>query len=191
MHMDLPVGKQRDAALRMAEAYRCTRVVYPGWPEQYRTADGIKRVVEVFDETAAFLGSHGLQFGLHNHTWEFEKTGGVYPYYFLLDHLDTKTFFEIDTYWARTAGCDPAKIVADFGQRAPLLHIKDGPAAQENGPQVPAGEGSMDFPAIAKAGADSIQWMIVEFDEYDKNILDGIKKSYSFLTKQGLAQGNV
>ena len=193
MHTDLPVGKQRDVALRMADAYRCKKVVYPGWPEQFRNAEGIKRVVEVFDDTATFLASRGLQFGLHNHSWEFEETGGVYPYYYLLEHLDKKTFFEIDTYWAKTAGCDPAKVVGDFGPRAPLLHIKDGPAVKgkESAPQVPAGEGSMDFPAIAKAGGENIQWMIVEFDDYDKNILDGIKKSYAYLTSSGLAEGRV
>jgi sugar phosphate isomerase/epimerase len=193
MHTELPVGKQRDDALRMADAYNCDMVIYPGWPqsEKYRNVDEMKQTAEIYNDTAAFLNTRGLHFGLHNHWWEFEKTDGVYPFYYLLEHLDAEVVFEIDTYWAKTGGLNPAKVVRDFGRRAPLLHIKDGPATkgEKAYAQVPAGEGSMDFPAIAAAGGVNIKWMIVEFDEYDKDIFDGIRKSYAFLTKRGLARG--
>ena len=193
MHTELPVGKQRDVALRMADAYRCDMVIYPGWPqgEKYKNLDATKQTAELYNKTAAFLKSRGLRFGLHNHWWEFEKTDGIYPFYYLLEHLDGKIVFEIDTYWAKTGGLDPAKVVRDFSRRAPLLHIKDGPAikGEQSYAQVPAGEGSMDFPAIVKAGGNNIQWMIVEFDEYDKDIFDGIRKSYTFLTQRGFAKG--
>ncbi len=48
----------------------------------------------------------------------------------------------------------PAKILTDFGKRAPLLHIKDGPAieGEKSYEQVPAGQAVMDFPSIIKAG---------------------------------------
>jgi sugar phosphate isomerase/epimerase len=193
MHTELPVGKQRDVALRMAEAYRCDMVIYPGWPqgEKYKDLESTKQTAEIYNETAAFLRTRGLRFGLHNHWWEFEKTDGIYPFYYLLEHLDRKIVFEIDTYWAKTGGLDPAKVVRDFGRRAPLLHIKDGPAirGEQSYAQVPAGQGSMDFPAIVRAGGNTIQWMIVEFDEYDKDIVDGMRKSYTFLTQHGLAKG--
>jgi sugar phosphate isomerase/epimerase len=193
MHADLPVGEKRDVVLRMAEAYNSDLVIYPGWPEEdkYKTVEATKHMVEVYNETAEFLRNKGLRFGLHNHWWEFEKRDGIFPFYYLLNNLDKEIFFEIDTYWAKTGGQDPAKVVRDFGKRAPLLHIKDGPAIKGDKAyeQVPAGEGSMDFPAIAKAGGENTQWMIVEFDEYDKDIFDGMKKSYAFLTTKGLAEG--
>jgi sugar phosphate isomerase/epimerase len=194
MHSELPVGKDRDMALKMADAYKCDTIVYPGWPEgdKYKNKKNIDHMVEVHDEIASFLKSKGLRYGLHNHWWDFEKNDdGIVPFYYLLEHVDKEIFFEIDTYWAKTAGQDPAKIVKDFGKRAPLLHIKDGPAIE--GPksyeQVPAGQGVMDFPAIVKAGGDNIKWMIVEFDEYAKDIFDGVKDSYSYLTRNHLARG--
>jgi sugar phosphate isomerase/epimerase len=142
---------------------------------------------------AAFLKTKGLRFGLHNHWWEFERTDGMYPFYYLLEHLDKEIFFEIDTYWAKTGGLDAARVVRDFGKRAPLMHIKDGPAVkgEQSYAQVPAGEGSMDFRAIAKAGGKNTQWMIIEFDEFAKDIFDGIKKSYTFLVQNGLAAGKI
>ncbi len=195
MHTQLPVGAERDAVLRMAVSYDCQRVVYAGWPQEkkYTSLDALRRLADLYNEIGSDLSRRGLQFGLHNHWWEFEMHDGVYPFYYLLGHLDRSIFFEIDTYWAKTGGKDPAQVVTDFGARAPLLHIKDGPAVKGDpaNKQVPAGEGTLDFPAIVGAGGKNIEWLIVEFDEYEKNILDGIKKSYAFLTKNGLAGGRV
>ena len=42
-----------------------------------------------------------------------------------------------------------------------------------------------------RAGGTNIKWMIVEFDEYANDIFDGIQKSYTYLTKNGLAEGKV
>ena len=71
--------------------------------------------------------------------------------------------------------------------------IKDGPAIKgdQANRQVPAGEGVMDFGSIAKAGGTSTEWMIVEFDEYEKDIFDGIQRSYTYLTSKGYATGKV
>jgi sugar phosphate isomerase/epimerase len=193
MHAPLPVGEQRDLVLRMAEAFDSDRVIFPGWPEtdKYKTLDHTKHMVDEYNEIGAFLKSRGLRFGLHNHWWECERNDGVFPLYYLLEHLDKEIFFEIDTYWAQTAGLDPAKVVGDFGARAPLLHIKDGPAVKGDTMynHVPLGDGSVDIPAIARAGGENTEWMIVEFDEYAKDIIDGIRKSYSYLTENGLAEG--
>jgi sugar phosphate isomerase/epimerase len=211
MHSELPVGKDRDFALKMADAYDCDTIIYHGWPSdnkfkpnrwpqdgRFQTMDETKHRIEMYDKVDDFLQTKGLRFGLHNHWWELKKTDfGIYPFYYMLEHLNKDVIFEIDTYWAKTAGQDPAKVVKDFGKRAPFLHIKDGPAVlgdpdDKKGPMyahVPAGQGTLDFPAIVKAGGENIKWMIVEFDEYAKDIFDGIKGSYDYLTKNNLAEG--
>ncbi len=195
MHTPLPVDKDREAVVKLAEAFNCDRVVFPGGsqPEKFKNAEVMKKTAETYNEVAAFLRTKGLRFGLHNHSVEFEETGGIIPNYYFLEHLDKSIFFEIDTYWVKVAGKDPAKAVRDFGKRAPLLHIKDGPGIKGDtmDKQVPVGEGAMDFPAIVKAGGKNIDWMIVEFDEYEKDIFDGIRASYVFLTKKGLAEGKI
>lgn len=208
MHTELPVGEERAKIEKMAAAYECKNVIYPGWPkglsaqdpnlmarvgEIFKTVDDTKRRVDLYNEINTYLQSKGLRFGLHNHWWEFEKFDGIVPFYYFLEHLDRNMFFEIDTYWAKTGGQNPAKVVGDFGKRAPFLHIKDGPATKDDKmfAHVPAGTGSLDFRSIVKAGGKNIQWMIVEFDEYDENIFDGMQQSYNYLTKNGLAKGNV
>ena len=37
-------------------------------------------------------------------------------------------FWQLDVYWARTGGADPAAVVAELGPRIGSLHLKDGPA---------------------------------------------------------------
>jgi Sugar phosphate isomerases/epimerases len=206
MHTDLPVGDERDKILKLADIYGCKHIIYPGWPktlftedpdlykhadEIFNTLDKIKQRAETYNEIGEFFSKKGLHFGIHNHWWEFEKSNGVIPFYYFKDHVKAHIFFEIDTYWAKTGGVDPAKAVADFGKRAPFLHIKDGPAKKGDTmfAHVPAGQGSMDFPAIVKAGGKNTQWMIVEFDEYAGNIFEGLQSSYTYLTKNGLAKG--
>ncbi|MGE5496651.1 MAG: TIM barrel protein [Syntrophothermus sp.] len=195
MHTEMPEGNQKDQILRLADAYHCDRAIYAGWPEEekYKDKDTVKRTADRYNEAAAFLKSRGLKFGLHNHWWEFEKhADGITPFYYLLENLSSDVFFEIDTYWVKTGGQDPAKVVSDFGGRAPLLHIKDGPAikGEKSYEQVPAGRGVMDFQAIVKSAAGNTEWMVVEFDEYASDIFEGIKESYDFLTGKRLAKGN-
>ena len=192
MHTELPVGDQRAHILELADAYGSQRVVYAGWPqgEKYKDKEAIEKTAATYNEVAAFLKTKGLKFGLHNHWWEFELVDNIYPFYYLLEHLDKSIFFELDTYWIKVGGLTPSKVVRDFGSRAPLLHIKDGPAVKgEKGyEQIPVGKGSMDFIAISEAGKKSTQWMVVEFDEYAGDIFEGLQSSYTWLTENGLVQ---
>jgi hypothetical protein len=71
-----------------------------------------------------------------------------------------------------------------------LLHIKDGPAVQGE-PMVAAGEGSMDFPAIAQAAGGATEWMIVELDACATDMLEAVEKSRRYLIQHNLAKGGI
>lgn len=197
-HCDIPVGDKKDEFLRMADAYGCKRMVWHGWPEdqRYKTKEGIQELTGIYNEAGRFAKDNGLSFGIHNHWWEFHnKIEDRYAYQILLDDLDADIFFELDTYWLKTAGHDPAKIVSDFGTRAPLLHIKDGPApynddlANDQTPMTPAGKGTQDFPSIVKAADGNTEWMIVEMDRTSIDVFNAIHESYNYLVGNGLADG--
>ena len=193
-HCEIPIGNEKKVWMEIADAYNCRHMVWHGWPgeDRYRSLEKLKQAVEVYNEANSFAKSNGLHFGLHNHWWEFEAVEGIIPYYYLLKNLEQDIFFEIDTYWAKTAGFDPARVVADFGGRMPFIHIKDGPAPKGKivREQVPAGQGTLDFPAIAKAG-QAAEWMIVEFDACATDMMEAVHESYRYLTQNGLARGTV
>jgi sugar phosphate isomerase/epimerase len=197
-HCEIPMGDNKAAFLRTADAFQCKRMVWHGWPEdqRYKTKEGIKELSSIYNESARFAKDNGLQFGIHNHWWEFHnKIEDRYAYQVLLDELDKDIFFELDTYWLKTAGHDPARIVADFGSRAPLLHIKDGPALYNDDlvndptPMTSVGKGSQDFPSIVKAANGNTEWMIVEMDRTAGDVFEAIDESYNYLVGNKLAEG--
>jgi sugar phosphate isomerase/epimerase len=104
----------------------------------------------------------------------------------LLEHLSPDVFLEIDTYWVKTAGVDPAAVLREIGRRAPLLHIKDGPAVQE-APMTAVGAGVLDWPAVAEAS--SAEWWIVELDRCATDIWEALQQSYTYLTGMRFVRG--
>jgi sugar phosphate isomerase/epimerase len=199
-HIELPTDDQKkQAMLEVADAFNCKRMIWHGWPEdkRYSSLEGTKELVNIYDEANHFAKLNGLQFGLHNHWWEYRnKVDGRFVYQVLKESVEPDIFFEIDTYWVKVAGHDPAKIVAEFGKRAPLLHIKDGPAKwndslpQDNpDPMVAVGQGTQNFPAIVKAANGNTEWMVVEMDKTATDVFTAIQQSYDYLVKNKLARG--
>jgi len=198
-HIELPIDDQKAAFLETAKELGCKKMIWHGWPEdiRYGSLDGTKQLVAIYNEANRFAKANGLQFGIHNHWWEFRnKVGKRFVYEVLLDQLDKDIFFEIDTYWVKVAGHNPADIVRKFGKRAPLLHIKDGSAvwrdslADDNpDPMVAVGKGTQNFPAIVKAANGNTEWMIVEMDKTTTDVFEALQESYDYLVKNGLAKG--
>ena len=196
-HIELPVGDNKTTMLEVAKAYNCNKMIWHGWPEdkRYGSLEGTKELAKLYNEASRLAKDNGLQFGIHNHWWEFRnKVDGHFVFEILLEELDRDIFFEIDTYWVKVAGHDPATIVKRFGNRAPLLHIKDGPAkwhpslAEDNPePMTAAGMGTQNFPAIVKAANGNTEWMIVEMDKVDGDVFDALQVSFDYLTKNKLA----
>lgn len=190
-HVELPVGDQKNQALELADAMGARRIVWHGWPEdkRYATLEGTEELAGLYQEAAQTAAEHDLVLGLHNHWWEFSPADqrSFLPFDWLREHLPDRIFFELDTYWIKTAGLDPAAVLQRFGKRAPLLHIKDGPARHDQ-PMTAVGEGVQDFGTIAAAGKGNTEWMIVEIDETVGDMMKAVQKSFQYLTSQGLAQ---
>ncbi len=193
VHAPLPLGDQKNEVLDTMAALKCQYLVSPFMPpSDYETVAGIKKVADQFNEANAVAKENGLQFGIHNHWWEFLIVEGQPAYKYLVDYIDSEIFFEIDTYWVQTGGPDPVAVVKELGQRVPLLHIKDGPA-DTNEPQKPmvaAGEGVLDFPAIVEASQGIAEWLIIELDHCTTDMVGAVQKSYTYLVGEGLARGN-
>ncbi len=187
-HTHLPLDAEKGPVLEAMAALDCRRIVSGKGPESFQTLDGVRRTCDLFNEAYAVAKENGMSFGIHNHWWEFEAVEGRYPYRILLEELHPEIFFEVDTYWVRTAGLDPAEVVSELGQRAPLLHIKDGPAV-EGAPMVAVGDGVIDVAAIVRAAEGRVEWLIVELDECATDMMEAVERSYDYLVKGGLARG--
>ena len=139
-------------------------------------------------KAATLLKPFGIKFGIHNHWWEFDhQIAGKYPHELFMAYAPD-VFSEVDTYWVQTGGADAVTAVAKLGCRAPLLHIKDGPAVKEKA-MTAVGKGVLDWPAVVAAASDNLQWMVVELDSCDTDMMQAVEDSYKYLVGNGLAQG--
>ncbi len=159
-------------------------------PDDFADLAAIQRTAEQTNRLIDELAPHGIELALHNHWWEFADIDGILGYHRFQD-LVPDVRFELDTYWAANFGaCDPAAEVARVADRAPLLHIKDGPLEQDRA-HVAVGSGKVDVPAvIGAADPEILEWLVVELDACDTDMLTAVRDSYTYLTDNQLAQGN-
>ncbi|MBV9624746.1 MAG: sugar phosphate isomerase/epimerase [Acidobacteria bacterium] len=162
-------------------------------PEERKSFDDYKRLVDVFSRAGETAQKAGIQFCYHNHNFEFTKYGDVTAYDYLLKTLDPKLVkFEMDCFWVTHAGEDPVAYFRKHPGRFPLLHIKDmkdKPASTHEldaklGLFAPVGRGTIDWKRIFTAARQGgMQHYYVEQDYCEQPPLEAVKISYEYLSK--------
>jgi sugar phosphate isomerase/epimerase len=156
-------------------------------PDRFEEAEGVARLADELNDAHTRVRERGFRLGYHNHWWEFERQiGGTAAHARLFDLLDPEIFAEVDTYWAQVGGSDPAKVVAELGERARMLHLKDGPAQDPKAPMTALGEGAVDVASIV--AASRAEWHVVELDRCATDMFEAVEKSQRHLVAAGLAR---
>lgn len=174
-------------------------IVCPWIDEKQRTADGWKRVAELFNKSGEVTAKAGIQFCYHNHSFEFspvEGLDGKGAYDYLLTETDPKNVkFEMDLCWISVAGKDPVSYFDKYPGRFPMVHVKDyvnDPNATSSyagatgsvvfkGRLADAGKGQIDWKRIlSHSDTAGIKHYFVENDDA-KNPFEDIKISYDYL----------
>jgi len=169
-------------------------VICPWIPEELRKSPDIwKQAAEKFNKCGEQVKKAGMQFGYHNHWFEFLPTNGKLPYDELLRLCDPNLVkMEMDLCWISTTGTDPVKYFQKYPGRFPLVHVKDVktmPKISSGGSQnfgdtvdlTEVGSGVIDWKRIfAHSKEAGIKYYIVEHD-HPKEPLESITKSYQYL----------
>ncbi len=180
-HQPMPIGSNREKVLETIEALGNPRLVCTEIrPADFESRQTIQTLCERLNESYQNARARGISFGVHNHWWEFHEVEGKLGHEWLIEELDPHIFFEVDTYWVKVAGENPVKVVQNLGERAPLLHVKDGPAIKD-APMTALGEGTIDLKAIWQAAIPNA-WIIVELDRCATDMMTAVKKSYDYLS---------
>lgn len=168
-----------------------TQTVICGWGrDDFVDMDTIKKTADITNFIVEKLNAEGLAVALHNHAFEFETIDGRLKYDVFVE-MCPDLVCEIDTYWAANFGAvDAVKVVEKYKAKTPLLHIKDGTLVKDELLR-PVGAGKMDVPAVIAAADESVlDWVIVEIDNCDRDMLKAVTESYTYLVGEGLAEGN-
>lgn len=191
-----------DSIFDAAEELGIKTVIDPFIPtDRWQTADQVKELADRVNELSALAQARGLEFGYHNHQWEFtNKVDGRTVHSLFVENLDPTVVLEIDTFWATVGGADAPEVLRGYGDRVRAIHVKDGritddiknvlpssesalivpealKAAFEN--QTPAGQGDIDVAAVLAAAPNALR--VIEFDAYSGDVFDGIAQSFAWL----------
>ena len=118
----------------------------------------------------------GLQYGYHNHAYEFEKVEDQVMYDYMLEHTDPAlVFFQMDVYWAVIGKASPVDYFERYPGRFTMLHIKDEWEVGQSG--------MVGFDAIFKnAQKAGLKDFVVEIERYrHEDILVSFQESADYL----------
>jgi sugar phosphate isomerase/epimerase len=190
-------GITLDNAQKMAEDHAKIGVKYciqPWVVEEARTTiASYKKMVADWNKVGGIMKNHGIQFGYHNHNFEFNTVEGKIPYFdIMLAELDKDLVtMEIDLFWTTKAGQNPVDIFRKYPGRFQLFHMKDmytkeAPYFTTVGEDdfAPVGAGIINFKEILAAkDIAGMKYMIVEQDLSKEGLpFEDIKTSIKNLT---------
>ena len=195
------VEKKWPETIEAAKIVGHSYIICPWIDEKQRMApDGWQRAAELFNKAGEASAKAGIQFGYHNHSFEFDpydSLGGKNAYDFLLAETDPAlVVMEMDLCWISVAGKDPIAYFNKYPGRFPLVHVKDwikdassssdyqgamGQSVKFGGRMADVGQGSIDWKnLLAHSGKAGIKHYFVENDN-PKSAFDDIKISYNYL----------
>jgi sugar phosphate isomerase/epimerase len=191
-HTPFPAGPDAERLLDQNAELGAGTLIWSMEREEFDSVDQIRRGVARVNEAAENAAARGMTIGYHNHFAEFSNSfDGEQAYDVLLDLLDPRVVVELDAYWTELGGADPAEVLTRLGDRARLIHVKDGPLeSYEDDVMVPIGEGSIDWEAALTADS-GLRWHLVELERLDGDVFDALSKSYTHLVGRGLSRGSV
>jgi sugar phosphate isomerase/epimerase len=146
-----------------------------------------KGTIEKLKQAGKIAQSAGVAFTYHNHAPEFQMIEGQYALDMLYAATDPKTVkAELDTYWIKKGGADPAPYILKHKGRVPQIHLKDMDPADGSFTEV--GAGLIDLPAVFQAAEEAgAQWMIYEQDRCKRPPLESAKITIENLRKAKFA----
>jgi sugar phosphate isomerase/epimerase len=189
-------GITLDNAKQMTEDHVKVGVKYCVQPwvveEARKTIDSYKRMVADWNKVGKIMRENGIQFGYHNHNFEFDTVEGKIPYYdiFMVELDKELVTMEMDLFWTTKAGQNPIEIFKKYPGRFQLLHFKDMYTKEAPFVKVasedfaPVGAGLIDFKEILAAkNISGMKYFFVEQDRTkDGKPFDSIQTSITNLT---------
>ncbi|HZD32964.1 MAG TPA: sugar phosphate isomerase/epimerase [Candidatus Angelobacter sp.] len=169
-------------------------VICPMLPKtMWTSADGFKQAADQFNRWGEQVKAMGMQFGFHNHNYEFQKFGNTTGFDILTSGADPKLVcLEMDCYWITQAGQDPVAMLKKYGSRIQLLHLKDRqagfPTTQMLGPDAEhmteVGSGTINWKSVLETAAQTgVKHYFVERDNGTTPAFESLRQSYQYLSE--------
>lgn len=190
-------GITLENAKKMADDHAKLAVKYciQPWvvPEARTTIASYQKMAADWNKVGGIMKENNIQFGYHNHNFEFTSVDGKIPYFdvFMTELDKDLVTMEVDLFWVNKAGQSPVEIFKKYPGRFQLWHMKDMFSNEEPFYTTegvvdfaPVGAGVIDFKEILAAkDIAGMKYMIVEQDSTkDGKPFEAIQTSITNLT---------
>jgi sugar phosphate isomerase/epimerase len=152
--------------------------------------DRWKRMAAELTEIGRKLKADGVNFGYHNHNYEFVKVGDSTGFDILVAESDPAfVSFELDVGWAAAAGYDPTALFQKYSGRYTAMHMKDikastAPNTALKMDPTEVGSGRLDWktvlPAAYKAGVRG--FYLEQEPPFEKGRMEAAEIGYKYLS---------
>lgn len=165
-------------------------IITPWAPiESYTTDEEFTQLYETLAYIGEEVNRQGFTYLYHNHAFELEVVRNGKP---MLEEMYEKVSAdllqaELDLYWVKKGGFEPAAYLEDYKGRCPIVHIKD-MTADERQYFAEVGQGIIDFKSVFAIAEDiGIKYFIVEQDSCERAPLESVRMSIEYLKSIGIA----
>lgn len=152
----------------------------PHHGDDFTFAD-LEKGVAVFNKAGKQFAEAGISFVYHPHGYEFRPYNGPgYMFDYMMEKTDPRYVnFEMDVFWIRNPGQNPAAIMRKYPTRFPLTHLKDrmiGSVDNPNGRQdkernVVLGTGDVNIAEVMKAAKEiGVKYHLIEDESSRANV---------------------
>jgi len=171
-------------------------VISPWLDESLRkTADDLKRYMEVFNKSGALCKKSGMKFGYHNHDFEFSvKLDGKTVYDLMLQNTDPELVIQqLDIGNLYNGGAKAIDIVRQYPGRFQSMHVKDeikssGDNNNHEYESTVLGAGIVNVKEVIDLGRKSggTKHFIIEQESYQgKTPIASVKEDFEVMKKWG------
>jgi len=190
-------GITLDNAKKMADDHALLGVRYciqPWVVEEARTTvASYQKMAADWNQVGKIMKETGIQFGYHNHNFEFDVVEGKVPFYdiFMVELDKDLVTMELDLFWTTKAGQNPVEVIKKYPGRFQIFHMKDmftnePPFFTTAGVDdfAPVGAGVINFKEILEVkDIAGMKYMIVEQDSTKDGLpFNAIQTSFTNLS---------
>ncbi len=174
-----------DDVIREHKMINCDTLGIGGMPDKYRdSAEAVREFIKITSEIGKKMNDNGMQFGYHNHSFEFGKLdNGKRIFDMLIEETNPEEFnFIADTYWLQYGGVNPCEYIAKIANRMKVCHFKDYKIANNKPAFAEIGTGNLNLDAIYnQCRASGVKYIVIEQDLCEIDPRESMAISYKNL----------
>ncbi len=157
------------------------RIIVPAVPQEIReSVDTWMAFVDEMLELKDKITAKGLEFGYHNHAFEFDDLGGCNAFDTVFSSTPDDLLMQVDMGWSFRAGQDARALFRKYPGRSKTVHVKAFSATNDT---ACVGQDDVPWAEVLPVAVETgkAEWFIVEHERHNGDAYENVKVCLDFL----------